>query len=127
LSPRSTVPDLASSIVDLASDRKASDIVVLDLREHCSFTDYFVICSGSSKTQVRAICEHIEQGMKRHGRGAPIREGTDNGQWALLDYGDVVVHVFQPETRELYDLEKLWFEAPRWTYEQGSAIEVNRA
>lgn len=127
MSQRLAVPTLANSIVDLAADGKASDIVVLDLREHCSFTDYFVICSGSSKTQVRSICERIERGMKQEGHAAPIREGTDNGQWALLDYAEVVVHVFQPQTRELYDLEKLWFEAPRWTYEQGSAIEVSRA
>jgi len=127
LNQRPSVPTLATSIADLAADGKAADIVVLDLREHCSFTDYFVICSGSSKTQVRSICERIEVGMKQQGHPAPRREGTDNGQWALLDFVDIVVHVFQPESRALYDLEKLWFEAPRWTYEQGSAIEVSRA
>ena len=125
MSYHSSPCDLAREITELAADRRALDIVVLDLRGLSSVTDYFVICTGRSGVQVQAICEHVERELKERGRTASAREGVANGQWALLDYADVVVHVFQPQTRELYDLERLWFEAPRWTYPEGSAIEVS--
>ena len=111
---------------DLASDRKATDIVVLDLAsmpEASPVTDYFLICTGRSDIHVHAICERVMEGMKHRGRTLISSEGVDRGQWALLDYGDVVVHVFQENVRKHYDLERLWAHAPRWTYREGSDID----
>lgn len=115
----------ANLAAELAADRKADDIVVLDLRGRSSITDYFVVCTGRSDIQVRAICERVREGMKDAGHGALSIEGAEHGHWGLLDFGEVVVHVFQSETRDLYDLERLWSEAPRWTYESAPAIEQN--
>ena len=115
---------------ELASDRKAIDIVVLDLAalpESSPVTDYFVICTGRSDIHVHAICERIVEGMRSRGRVPMSTEGCERGQWALLDYGDVVVHVFQESVRKHYDLERLWAQAPRWTYREGSAIEEGLA
>ncbi len=115
---------LAKSAAHLVSDRKASDILVIDLSERSSITDYFVLCTGRSDVQVQAICHCVAEGLQEQGIRPFSSEGLENGQWALMDYGDVVVHVFQKATRELYDLEKLWVDAPRWTYDAGSAISV---
>ena len=129
----SSAPDMANPAnpanraADLAADRKAADIVVLDLRGRSSITDYFVVCTGRSDIQVRAICERVREGMKDAGLGALSVEGAEHGHWGLLDFGEVVVHVFQSETRELYDLERLWSDAPRWTYESAPAIEQTSA
>jgi ribosome-associated protein len=115
---------------DLASDRKALDIVVLDLAgipEAAAVTDYFVVCTGRSDIHVHAICERVVEGMKDSGRTLLSSEGMKRGQWALLDYGDVVVHVFQENARNHYDLERLWAQAPRWTYREGSAIDKRPA
>ena len=116
----------AERVAALAADRKATDIAVLDLSALSSVTDYFVICTGRSRIQVQAIAQHIVDGLRAEGERPISREGIDNGQWALLDYCDIVVHVFQPETRQLYDLERLWSRAPRWTFEEPSAIGVSR-
>ena len=118
--------ELAQSVTRLASDHKADDILVLDLTERSSVTDYFVLCTGRSDVQVQAICERVTQGLREEGVRPLSSEGVDNGLWALLDYGDVVVHVFQKDTRKLYDLERLWAGAPRWTYAPGSAISVGQ-
>jgi len=115
---------LAKSAAVLVSDLKAADILVLDLSERSSITDYFVLCTGRSDIQVQAICHRVAEGLLEAGVRPLSSEGLENGQWALLDYGDIVVHVFQKATRELYDLERLWAEAPRWTYDPGSAISV---
>lgn len=115
---------LAQSAAALATDRKASEIVILDLSEISSVADYFVICTGRSHIQVDAIAERISTGLKEREETAPISiEGLGNGQWAILDYGSVVVHVFQDSARKLYDLERLWRDAPRWNYEEGSIKE----
>ena len=98
----------AERVAALAADRKATDIAVLDLSELSSVTDYFVICTGRSRVHVQAVAKHIVDGLRAEGERPIAREGIDNGKWALLDYGDIVVHVFQPETRQLYDLERLW-------------------
>lgn len=115
---------IAKAVARLASDVKADDILVLDLSKMSSITDYFVLCTGRSDVQVQAICHKVVEGLREDGVRPLSSEGLENGHWALLDYGDVVVHVFQKATRELYDLERLWAEAPRWTYDQGSAISV---
>ncbi len=111
--PTKTTRMLAQRIAKVASDHQALDIVVLDLRKLTSFTDFFVICSGGSDRQVGAIAMAIHDELKKH-RHLPLgEEGISSGRWALLDYGDVVTHVFYPEEREYYGLEKLWFDAPR--------------
>jgi ribosome-associated protein len=108
-----TPEQLADTIAELAADRKAQDIVQLDLRGIIGYTDYFVICTGRSDRQVKAIHDAIHQGMKsEHGRLPRRVEGVSQAKWILMDYLDVVVHVFTPETREYYRLEQLWGEAP---------------
>jgi ribosome-associated protein len=97
----------------LALDKKALEPILLDVRALCSFTNYQLIVSGRSDRQVDAIAEGIETGLKGHGLRALSSEGARSGQWALLDYGDFVVHVFVHAAREHYDIEGLWNDAPR--------------
>lgn len=104
---------VATAVGQFAADRKALDIVQLDLRGMIGYTDYFVICSGRSERQTKAIHDAIYEGMKSHYGRLPERvEGVSGSRWILLDYLDAVVHVFTPETREYYRLEQLWGEAP---------------
>ena len=108
-----TPEDLATQIVGLAADRKAVDLVQLDLRGMLGYTDYFVICSGRTERQTKAIHDAIYEGLKSAYRRLPERvEGLPGARWILMDYLDVVVHVFVPEMREYYRLEQLWGEAP---------------
>ena len=108
-----TPETILSAIVELATDRKAQDIVSMDLRAIAGFADYFLICSGRSDRQCKAIHDAIHLGMKTDHGLLPSRvEGLSEGRWILMDYLDVVVHVFTPETRERYRLEQLWGEAP---------------
>ncbi len=105
---------LAERIATIASDRKAIDIRVVDLRDIVSYTDFFVICSGNTERQTKAIHDAIYEDLK-HGddRLLPRRtEGAAESRWILLDYLDVVVHLLTPEAREYYRLEQLWGEAP---------------
>lgn len=96
---------------EAAEARRAEDVVILDLREQTLVTDYFVLCTATSRVQIRAVADAIAEALKGNQvRG--VREGAEAGQWVLLDYGDVVVHVFGPETRAFYRLEKLWADAP---------------
>jgi ribosome-associated protein len=105
--------EIALAIAEYASDRKALDVVQLDLRGIISYTDYFVICTGRSDRQAKAIHDGIHLGMKTdHGMLPGRVEGVTQGNWILMDYLDVVVHVFTPEMREYYRLEQLWGEAP---------------
>jgi ribosome-associated protein len=113
MNQKMTPEDLAAAAIDYAADRKALDIVQLDLRGIIGYTDYFVICSGRTDRQVKAIHDAIHQGMKSEHGLLPRRvEGVTQARWILMDYLDVVVHVFTPETREYYRLEQLWGEAP---------------
>jgi ribosome-associated protein len=108
-----TPEQLAATIARYASGRKAVDLVQMDLREIIGYTDYFVICTGRTERQTKAIHDAIYEGMKSEHGTLPQRvEGLPHGRWILLDYLDVVVHVFTPETREFYRLEQLWGEAP---------------
>lgn len=105
--------EIAVAIAEYATDRKALDVVQLDLREFISYTDYFVICTGRSDRQAKAIHDAIHLGMKNdHGLMPGRVEGLTEGTWILMDYLDVIVHVFTPDTREYYRLEELWGEAP---------------
>jgi ribosome-associated protein len=104
---------MATVIAELASDRKALNIVALDLRGMIGYADYFVICTGRTDRQTRAIHDGIHAGMKSDHAVLPRRvEGVTEAHWILIDYLDVVVHVFTPDTREYYRLEQLWGEAP---------------
>jgi len=105
--------DDALSALNLALDKKALEPVLLDVRELCSFCNYQLIVSGRSDRQVDAIADAIEGGLKAEGIRPISTEGARTGQWALLDYGDFVVHVFLHAAREHYDLEGLWNDAPR--------------
>ncbi|HEX7519059.1 MAG TPA: ribosome silencing factor [Candidatus Deferrimicrobium sp.] len=97
----------------LAREKKGSDILVLDVREHAGFTDYFLICSGSSDRQVQALSRHIAETLKKEqGVMALGTEGLREGRWVLLDYGDFVVHVFLDSVREFYNFDQLWGAAP---------------
>lgn len=100
-------------MAEAAAEKKAYDILILDLRGLTYLTDYFVICSGSNITQVGAIADQIMQGLARHGVHASHVEGQAGSTWVLMDYGDVVVHIFDEQARIYYSLEKLWNEAPR--------------
>jgi ribosome-associated protein len=103
---------LARQVVDLAADKKASDIVLLDIHELTTLADYFVICSGSSERQLGAIADGISEGLRAAGVRPIGREGSSSAHWLLIDYGAVIVHVMAPPEREFYQLERLWAEAP---------------
>ena len=94
-------------------DRKAIGLVILEVKDLSSFTDYFLICSGNSDRQVQAIATHAEEKLGKGGLHPLGIEGKRDGRWVLLDYGDVVIHVFYHPVREFYDLERLWSEAPQ--------------
>ncbi|MYC38656.1 MAG: ribosome silencing factor [Chloroflexi bacterium] len=105
--------EVAQFIVDVASDKLAEDIVLLDLRDLAPFADYFVIMSAESSRQIEALEEDLTQALKDAGVARHRREGTPASGWVLLDFSDVIVHVFSPEEREFYDLERLWRRAPQ--------------
>ena len=106
-----TVLAMAHRIVELAADKKASDIVLLDVRGQTTMTDYFVICSGASDRQLNAIADGIVEGLKESGDRPLSREGDAGSHWLLIDLGGVIVHVMSKPEREFYQLEKLWSEA----------------
>lgn len=104
--------DLALRIADAAWEKKALQLRILDVRKLVDYSDYFVICSGQSDRQVNAIADSIEGTLIRDGRVKPLGvEGQAQGHWVLLDYGDVVVHVFYQPVRDYYELERLWSDA----------------
>ncbi len=98
-------------MVEAASDKQAIDIVLLDARKACSFADYFVICSGEADRQIKAIRDEIGHALKKEGILPHHYEGTIDSGWLLLDFGDVIVHIFAPSEREFYQLDKLWSQA----------------
>ena len=104
--------ELKRTIVDVLEDSKAVDITTLDVAELCSFTDHMVLASGTSNRHVNALVEHVVDGLKAEGVRPIGVEGRETGEWVLVDYGDVVVHVMQKEARAFYDLERLWRDIP---------------
>ena len=115
--------DAALAAARAAAGKQARDLVILDVHELIVITDYFVICSGGSERQVRTIVEEVERSLRDLDRKPLRREGETEGRWVLLDYVDVVVHVFAPQEREYYDLERLWRDAPRVPFEdEGRAV-----
>lgn len=99
--------------ITAAMRKKALDVIALDVRARTTVADYFVICSGSSNRQVQAIAEAIELDLKKSGFYPLGIEGFTHGSWILLDYGDIVMHIFYQPVREFYELERLWADAPR--------------
>jgi ribosome-associated protein len=98
--------------VECAADKKASDMVVLDLRQIASFAEFFIIASGANQRQVQAISDEIEEQLKKQLSTRPVRiEGYSTAEWVLMDYGDFIVHIFNEKSREFYDLERLWRDA----------------
>ena len=113
---------MAEAIAQLADDKKAIDIVELDLRGVLDYTDFFIVCTGNTDRQTKAIHDAIHFGMKREHGVLPERvEGVGEARWILMDYLDVVVHVFTPETRDYYRLEQLWGEVPARAVGVGAA------
>ena len=109
-----SVQSLTKEAVAAAQEKKAQDIVIMDMREVSGLADFFVICTGLSDLQVKAIVESVETRLKTTFGERPWHtEGLDHRQWVLMDYVDLVVHVFSPERRTFYDLERLWSDAPR--------------
>jgi len=111
--------------LEAAAEKKAINSVVLDLREIASFTDYFVITSGTNERQVQAISDEIVETLKKAGTAAARVEGYKTAEWILLDYGDFVVHVFDEKARAFYDLERLWRESKRVELAREIGGEVN--
>ncbi len=99
---------LLDFVVDKIDDMKGRDIIRLDVRETSSITDYMVVCSGNSKRHVQSIAAHVEKEAKAKGLDVLGHEGQDVGEWVLVDLGDVILHVMQDQTRDFYQLEKLW-------------------
>lgn len=110
---------LVNDAVDFALDKKGFDIKVFDVREMSSLTDFLLIVSGRSDRQVQAIADNIRTEFKHGQQLLPLAiEGLDQGRWVLIDYGELMVHVFQPDVRQFYDLEGLWSEAPEVVMDQ---------
>lgn len=101
----------------LADDKKAEHILVLDVTRVCSFTDAFVICTANSSMQLRAIASSIEDGLKKQGTKSPLSDGLESPNWVVLDYGDVVVHIMSSDARGFYNLEGIWGDAARMDWE----------
>ncbi len=110
--------ELVKVAAQVASDAKAEELVILDVRGLASFTDYFVVMSGRSTRHVQGLAEAIEGELRSKRVSAKHSEGLKDGQWVLLDFGDMVVHIFYKESRSFYDLEGLWHDAPQVRIEE---------
>ena len=116
-----TEKELANKIAAAAADKKAQDILLLNMTGISPVTDYFMICSASSTPQVRAIADNIEDKLAEQGRLPMHKEGYAEGSWILLDYGDCVAHIFREAERNFYNLEQLWADAPSESYTETEA------
>ena len=102
-----------TAAVTATLEKKAQDVVMLDLTKASAFTDFFVICTGTNRRQVQAIADGVQEALAKRGAKPALIEGYDRGDWILIDYFDFIVHVFMPATREFYSLERLWGDAQR--------------
>ena len=120
------MPDSTRQLLDrcisLLQSRKAEDILVHDLRDAADFTDYFLLCTGNSDVHVRAITDALLEGLKEAGHRPWHLEGTESRKWVLVDFVDVVVHIFQAEARGFYGLERLWGDTPAERIEEGASV-----
>jgi ribosome-associated protein len=115
------LPKPVGGAVKAALDKKASDVVVLDLRNAGGFTDYFVICTGGNPRQIQAIADSVEDTLRtQHGEKPALVEGVERSEWVLLDYFNFVVHVFSRDCRSFYGLERLWGSAERYEFSDDS-------
>lgn len=112
-----TAKQKSEIIANAASDKKALDITIMNMRDLTVTTDYFIVCSATTATQVRAIADNIEDEMAKAGQEFLHKEGYRNAEWILLDFGDCVAHIFTEEARHFYGIEDLWGEAPTVAYE----------
>jgi ribosome-associated protein len=110
---RPRFPAAITRAIEAAQDKKASDIVVLNLRKSSAFTDYFVLCTGQNVRQVAAIADAVEEALRALKLRPAHVEGYDRAEWVLMDYFDFIIHVFTPSTREFYSLDRLWGQAER--------------
>jgi ribosome-associated protein len=124
---RPRLPKDVSVAIAAAQDKKASDLVVLDLRRSSAFTDYFLLCTGQNQRQVKAIADAVEEALKRAKLRPAHVEGYDRAEWVLLDYFTFIVHIFTPTTREFYGLERLWGQAVRIVVEEPDAEAAGKA
>ena len=108
-----TSRELVQQIATLLSDKKAIDIKAVEIKDLTTLGDYFVIASGNSNTQVKALCDTVEEALSKLGLEPRRVEGYQTAMWVVLDYSDVIVHIFYEQTREFYALERLWADAPR--------------
>ena len=120
-------PSYLLSAVEAATDRKALDLRVLDVSGLCDFTDYFLICSATSDRHVQAVAKAVEEGARSGGARPIHREGLQEANWVLLDFGDFVVHVFDCERRDFYRLDRLWGDAPELFLEHGQGQSASVA
>ncbi len=111
---------MAIAAAQAAADKKAHDVLVMDMREVFLLTDYFVICSGNTDRQVGSIREAVEERLAAMGMKPVRREGEHHRRWVLLDYLDIVVHIFRAEERKYYEIERLWKDAPAVEWEEGA-------
>lgn len=109
---------LADEIASILDDKKAVDVVILDISRLTVIADYFVIGSGNTDTQVKALYDELEKRMREKGIEAKRIEGAREGRWIVMDYGDIIVHLFHREEREFYNLERLWADAERQSLEE---------
>lgn len=100
--------EMAKLAIDALEDKKAEDIRVIDISEVSVIADYFIIAGGSNRSQIQALCDNVEEKLGRAGTPAKQIEGYDTANWILLDFGDIIVHIFDKENRLLYDLERIW-------------------
>ena len=117
-----TSKEILDRCIELLQSKKAEDVVVLHLNEISDVSDHFLICTGTSDPHVRALSDAVLEGMKAEGHRPWHTEGADTRKWVLFDFVDVVVHIFQPDTRDFYRLERLWGDAPLEEIEDPSAV-----
>ena len=122
---RAAAPRLSKELtagIAAALDKKALDVIVLDLSKSSAFTDFFVLCTGTNVRQVQAIADAVKEAIGKTGAKPALMEGYDRGEWILIDYFDFIFHVFLPATREFYGLERLWGDAEKIEVHPGSGV-----
>jgi ribosome-associated protein len=117
--------EIAAAAARAAADKQAQDVVVLDVHELIVITDFFVLCTGTSDRHVKTVVEEVEKALRDLGTKPVRREGEQEARWVLLDYVDVVVHVFAPAERDFYDLERLWRDAPRLPWDEDGGVAAS--